>query len=199
MRRLALLLALLLPACALQPDHIEVRHQPQVMPAAMPGAELIALSVVTQDNRQIRDRVGNKVNGYGMEMAPIIATNDVVAELRQAIVRELEARGFRTNGTDGRVEIEVLRFLNRFLVGFWTGTAQGELTANVRVLSPGGQILFTKNYTVEAQNPGIMLASGENAQIALEEGLRRLVRAIGDDQDLLRVLGALGGGGRPVS
>ncbi|WP_203069876.1 YajG family lipoprotein [Falsiroseomonas ponticola] len=193
MRRLLTLLALLpLAACALEPDYIHVRHTPVAGVQAIPGAERIGLQVETRDARTAnRDRVSVKKNGYGMEMAPIIATNDVIAETRQAVIGEFEARGFRIGGTDGRVEVEVLRFHSEFRAGFWSGVAAADLQVNVKITDPTGRIVFTRTFTAEGLNPNIQIASGENARIALEAGLQRLIRQIGDDPDLARALMAL--------
>ena len=193
MRRQMLVLALLpLAGCALETDYIQVRHTPVAGVQPIPGAERVGLQVETRDARTAnRERVSVKKNGYGMEMAPIVATNDVIAEVRQAVTGELEARGFRIGGPDGRVEVEVLRFFSEFRAGFWSGVAAADLQANVRVLDPAGRIAFTRTYNAEGLNPSIQIASGENARVALEAGLQRLVRAIGDDPDLTRALLAL--------
>lgn len=190
MRRLLTLLALLpLAACALDPDYINVRHTPVPGVQAIPGAERIGLQVDARDGRTAnRERVSVKKNGYGMEMAPIIALNDVIAETRQAVTGELEARGFRIGGPDGRVEVEVLRFHSEFRTGVWSGVAAADLQVNVKVTDAAGRIVFARTFTAEGLNPGIQLASGENARVALEAGLQRLIRQIGDDTELLRAL-----------
>ncbi len=182
----------LFPACALQPDYIEVRHQPVPGVEAIRGAERVGVSVEARDARpNNRDRVSVKKNGYGMEMAPIVALNDVIVETRQAVIGELQARGFQVGGQDARLEIEVLRFFSEFRTGFWAGSAAAELSVNVRVLDSSGRITFARTFTAEGINPDIQLASGSNAQIALETGLQRLIRAIGDDAELARALLAL--------
>lgn len=199
-RLLPVLAALLLSACALETDHIEVRHRSVPGVEAISGAERVGITVETRDARPAnRERVSVKKNGYGMEMAPIIATNDVIAETRDAIIGELRARGFQIGGTDGRVEVEVLRFFSEFRAGFWSGVAAADMQANVRVLDPSGRITFTRTYMADGLNPNIQIASGENARIALEAGLQRLIRRIGDDPDLSRALVALAPAVRPVS
>jgi uncharacterized lipoprotein len=187
-RILALLAIALLPACALTPDYVEVRGPTTIAAAPMPGAERVNLAVELRDNRHVRDRVSNKVNGYGMEMAPIIATNDVLHDAREAITAHLRARGFSFGGTDGRLELEFTRFFSRFVVGFWSGTASAEIVLNVRLLGPDGRLVFARSYNAEGLNPGIQLATGENARIALEAALARLVQQVGDDEELQRAM-----------
>jgi uncharacterized lipoprotein len=190
-RFLALLAIAWLPACALTPDYIEVRAPAVTAAASLPAAERVNLTVEVRDNRQIRDRVSNKINGYGMEMAPIIATNDVLDEAREAITAHLRGRGFSFGGTDGRLELEFTRFYSRFIVGFWSGTATAEIVLNVRLLAPDGRIVFARSYNAEGLNTGIQLATGENARIALEAALARLVRQVGDDEELHRAMAGL--------
>ena len=82
----------------------------------------------------------------------------------------------------------MLRFHSEFRAGFWSGAAVADLQVNVKVTDPTGRIVFTRTFTAEGVNPGIQLASGENARVALEAGLQRLIRQIGDDGDLTRAL-----------
>lgn len=189
--RAVLLIVGLTTGCALQPDYIEVRRTPRVGISPMAGAEAVNVSVEARDGRQIRDRVSNKVNGYGMEMAPIIATNDILAEVRSAVVDELRGRGFQIGGLHGAVDIELLRFYSRFQVGFFTGAAAAEVSANVRVTAPGGRIVYARTYSADGINPDLLLASGENARIALVAGLDRLIRQIGEDTAFLQALTSL--------
>lgn len=189
MRWISALFALLfLSACALEPDYIEVRAPAPAATAPLAGAERVSLAVEVRDNRQIRDRVSNKINAYGMEMAPIFATNDVLAEAREAIVIDLRSRGFSFDGADARLEMEFTRFYGRFITGFWSGTASGEIILNLRVVAPDGRLIFARSYNAEGLIPRIQLASGENARTALDAALARLVRMVGDDQELLRTL-----------
>lgn len=46
------------------------------------------------DQRLDKSKVSSKKNGYGMEMAPITAAEDVAVTVRKAIEQELQARGF---------------------------------------------------------------------------------------------------------
>jgi uncharacterized lipoprotein YajG len=148
MRLLRLLPLLALPflgACALERDYIEVRHPPPASVAPVPGAAQVSARVVTTDARDTnRDRVSVKKNGYGMEMAAIVATNDVVAEVGAAVSAVLTAQGFSTSGGPGEVRVDLLRFFNDFKSGFWTGTAEADVSINMRVIDPAGAILYAR-------------------------------------------------------
>jgi uncharacterized lipoprotein len=55
----------------------------------------VTLSLASSDKRkQFTDRVGTKRNGYGMEMARIVSTNDVPGIVRDAVEQEFKTQGF---------------------------------------------------------------------------------------------------------
>ncbi|MBW8270747.1 YajG family lipoprotein [Caldovatus aquaticus] len=192
--RMLALLALLcgVAGCALTTDEIAVEYgAPRATPAPVPGASEVSVAVAARDARTAyRDRVSTKRNGYGMEMAPIVATNDVIAETARAIAAELAARGFAPGGRDARVEIDVLRFYNDFKPGFWAGSATAELLVNLRVLDRAGRVVFLKTYHAEGHVPALVIYSGENARTALVEGLRNLVHQVADNPALIAALTA---------
>src|ERR1041385_8973705 len=84
-----------LNGCAVSKDYISVNYNPQTHASAIAGAERVSVRVEVSDVRSIHDRVGNKKNGYGMEMASIIATNHFLGVVRNAIQDELSNRGFK--------------------------------------------------------------------------------------------------------
>lgn len=52
------------------------------------------------DERAVRDRIGMKKNGYGMDTASILANEAVEKSLSERLRKELEAAGFKVK-TDG--------------------------------------------------------------------------------------------------
>lgn len=207
MRRLCAivpLLALLVAGCALTEDSIEVRYGAVRGTAPVAGASAVAITVAGRDGRtQHRDRVSVKKNGYGMEMARIVASNDVVRETERAIAGELTARGFREPGDDARIEVEVIRFYNDFKIGFWSGAAEAEIIAQIRVTGRDGAIAYTRTYSMQHRVEPVFLANGENAALALQGALQRLVQSVMDDPALIAALVARAPGparrGRPVA
>ncbi|MGK7860855.1 YajG family lipoprotein [Falsiroseomonas sp. E2-1-a4] len=190
---------LLVSGCALERDYIEVRHVAAPGIQAIQGASNVGVTVEARDGRTIRDRVSNKINGYGMEMAPIVSTNDVVAETQRAVVEELTFRGFRIGGNDARLDVEVLRFYSQFRTGFFAGSANADLSVNVRLTDQLGRLILAKTFTAEGIVPSLQLATGANARLALEDGLRKLIRMIGDDVELAQALLRTAPSERPVS
>lgn len=165
----------LLNGCAASKDYISVNYAPQTNVAALPGADHIAVHVDVSDVRSIHDRVGSKKNGYGMEMAEIIATNDVPTLVKTSIQQELSSRGFKIAEGDVTVLVELSKFLNDFKVGMWSGDAIAELTMSVQIKKSDGNIVYSKLVNGEGEKLKIQLASGTNAKIALEAALQNAV------------------------
>ena len=188
----ALLLLPFMGACAFERDYIEVRHTPPSAVTAVPNANSVGIQVTARDGRTSnRDRVSVKKNGYGMELAAIIASNDVIDETRRGVEAVFGAQGFRTSGGEGSVDIEVLRFYSDFKLGFFSGSAEAEISVNVRVTRPGGELAYTQTYTVQGLNQPLMVMTGSNARIALENGLNALLATIAADGGLSRAVLAL--------
>lgn len=189
LRLLPVLMLPLLGACALERDYVEVRHTPPANVAPVPGAQMVSVRLTASDARDAnRERVGVKKNGYGMEMAAIVARNDVVEEVRAAVGAVLTAQGFAITGGAGEVRVELLRFFNDFKVGFWSGTAEADVSINLRVLDASGAMLYSRVVTVTGINPGVVIASGTNAQRALVDGLNHMMAAVASDEEFRRAM-----------
>lgn len=172
---------ILMGGCALTKDAVSISYDPQKDVAKIEGAEEVNVSVEVTDIRAIKDKVSAKKNGYGMEMAPIVAENDVAKVFEQAIKTELKARGFNS-GDAVLVVAELQKFYSDFKIGFWSGTAAAEATMNIQVKKKDGSTVFSKLVSAEGSNPGCMLASGENAKIALEDSLKSSVAKLFNDK-----------------
>jgi uncharacterized lipoprotein len=170
-----------LNGCAASKDYISVGYTPQANVSALPGAEHVSVTVEVTDVRSIHDRVGSKKNGYGMEMAAIISTNDIPTVVKTSIQQELRNRGFKIAAGDVAVLVELSKFLNDFKVGVWSGDAIAELTMSVQVKKPDGNIIYSKLVTGEGEKLQIQLASGKNAKIALEGALQNAVLRLFSD------------------
>src|SRR5207247_6373127 len=126
-------------------------------------------------------RVGSKKNCYGQEMAAIIAKEDVMDTVKQAVETELSHRGFKLSSGDTLLLIQVVKFLNDFKPGMWSGDAVAEVTMEVQIKKADGNIAYSKVVSGEGKNPNIQMASGKNAKIALDAALYSAVeRLFGD-------------------
>lgn len=67
-----------LSGCALTIDRIDLQYKQQQQGVSQtPGANNVSVNVQVADQRQEKSKVSSKKNGFGMEMAPILATEDV--------------------------------------------------------------------------------------------------------------------------
>ena len=76
-----------------------------------------------------------------------------------------------------------------------------DVTVNIPSLDKNEQFQFARICRGESLNPGTLIASGENACAALQNGLQRVVRQVSEDAELTRTVLALRGGetGRPIA
>jgi uncharacterized lipoprotein YajG len=198
--RLACLLFVLLlfPGCALTKETIHLTYMPRTEAQRVAGAEHIQVSVQITDGRSIRDRVGVKKNGYGMEMAPIVAGEDVVKLVQSTFESELARRSF-TPGDAVVVTGDLTKFYNDFKLGFWSGDSIAEFIVTVQVRSRDGTILYTKNLVAEGKEPNIQVAVGHNAKAALELALSNGVSALFQDSAFISSLFKAAGKSAPAT
>jgi uncharacterized lipoprotein YajG len=161
----------LLSGCALTQASVSLSYVPQTDVSKVAGADKVSVAVEVSDARTIKDKVGAKINSYGMEMAAIIAQEDVPETVKKAIEVELENRGFQVAAGDMTVAAELSKFYNDFKIGFWAGDAMAEVTLNIEVKNASGGIVFSNLITGEGTNPNIQVASGSNAKVALDAAL----------------------------
>ena len=184
-----------LSGCALTTEQIELNYTQQAGVAKIAGAENVSVNVQVTDQRLDKSRVSSKKNGYGMEMAPITAAEDVAVTVRKAIEKELQARGFQL-GSDMalvRVAADVTRFYNDHKMGFFAGDAVADLNLSVIVKSKSGQLLFSKQIIAQGKEANTQLASGNNARIALERALENGMKVLFEDPGFLSSLLAASG------
>jgi len=180
----------LLAGCALTEDKVPLDYVSEVTtPTVSPRADEVTLTLSAQDNRaQYRDRVSNKKNGYGMEMARIVSTNDVVDLVRGSVERELKAQGFRIGSGGVAIMVELQNFYNNFQVGLVTGTAVADVSFGLKVRDASGALLYSRNYSGSERIDNIMLMTGDNAKAALQKALAYAVKQVADDAALRQAL-----------
>jgi len=187
MRAAALAVVAFVSGCALTTERIDIGYTPQAAPSAVPGASDVTVSVDVIDDRPDRSRVSSKKNGYGMEMAPILANEDVAVTVRKAIETELAHRGFTLSATPALVQVsgDLTRFYNDHKMGFFAGDAVADFNLSVRVKSKDGEVLYDRQIVTQGIEPMTQLATGNNARIALEKALQDgMAKLFGDAQFL---------------
>ena len=178
-------IASIFTGCALTEDKIDIPYQGRGNITVVQGADKINVEVKNEDKRTVfKDRVGAKKNGYGMEMAKIVPSNDVAKTFSDAVLFELENLGFK-NGTGGKVvKVELIRFYNDFKMGFFAGDAVADGLINIVVTNGKNEVIFTKSYEGGGIYPNIQLALGENAREALIKAMTDIVGKVAQDKDL---------------
>ena len=180
--------AALMTGCALTKDSVTLAYVPQANVAKIVGADTVSVRVDVTDVRTVKNKVSAKKNGYGMEMAAIIAKEDVAETLKKAVEVELANRGFRLSGGGIAVAAELSKFYSDFKVGFWSGSAVAEVTMNVQVKKADGSIGFSKLVTGNGGKENLQLATGSNAKVALDAALRDAVSKLFSDAKFLDTL-----------
>lgn len=179
-----------LSGCALTTDRIELQYNQQQGVAQIPGANNVSINVQVIDQRPDKSKVSSKKNGFGMEMAPILAIEDVTVTVRRAIEQELRARGFQIDSDAALVQIaaDLTRFYNDHKTGFFAGDAVADLNMSVTVKSKKGDLLYARQVIAQGIEPNTQLMSGENARLALNRALENGMKSLFEDQAFLAAL-----------
>jgi uncharacterized lipoprotein len=170
--------------CALTKDYVVLSYDPQVNIEKIKEADTVKVKVEISDVRTIKDKVSSKKNSYGMEMAPIIAQNDVADTLKKAIEAELKNRGFELADGSVLVLAELNKYYNDFKTGFWSGRAVAEVVMNVQVKKPDNSIFYSKMIAGENSHT-VQLASGTNAKFTLDGALKDAISKLFNDTSFM--------------
>ncbi len=175
----------LLSGCALTVDEIDVPYERQNIFVVVPNANTVKVAVVGIDQRtKYRDRVSVKKNGYGMEMAPIVATNDLARTFQSAVEFELKNAGFEINSGGKVIDIGLSRFYNDFKIGFFAGDAVADGLVHLSVRDGNGNIMYSKTYEGSFKVTNVQLAMGHNAREALIGAMADIIAKIAQDREL---------------
>ncbi len=185
-----IMLSAWLSGCALTTENIDLSYTPQPGVAKIAGADNITVSVQVNDQRQDRsNKVSSKKNGFGMEMAPILANEDITVTIRRAIEQELQSRGFSVaNESVVSILAEVTRFWNDHKTGFFSGDAIADLNMSVLVKDKSANILYSRNLQAQGIEPNTQLMNGNNARLALNDALEKGMKSLFEDRTFVSAL-----------
>lgn len=188
-----------LSGCALTTEQIELNYTQQAGVAKVAGAENVSVNVQVADQRLDKSKVSSKKNGFGMEMAPITAAEDVAVTVRKAIEKELQARGFQLGSDTALVKVaaDVTRFYNDHKMGFFAGDAVADLNMSVTVKSQNGALLFSKQIIAQGMEKNTQLATGNNARLALDRALENGMKMLFEDPGFVSALLTSSGSAAP--
>lgn len=185
-------LLLSLSACALGSEHIDVAYKPSKQAEAISDAISAPVQIaVSTDHLSPNDRVGTKINTYGMEGGSIETTKPVSDIVKSAFETELLARGFPEKTGGKTVTADVTKFYNKFHSGF-VGEAVATVEMNVKVTDPTNNVLYTKAVTGAKTRGGLMAMTAGEARKALEGALSDAVSQVVNDPNFLNALVSTG-------
>lgn len=192
-RTLALLYCVALTSlagCAFITEQIELKYNQPVGVSRIAGASKVSVNVQVTDQRQDKSKVSSKKDMYGIELAAITAAEDVATTIRKAIEQELQARGFQLGSDTAHITIatDLTRFYNDLNRGFFLGDAVAELNMGVTVKGQNGTQPYSRQIVAQGIEPNILLASGNNAKIALDRALENGLKLLFEDKAFLSAL-----------
>ncbi|MEQ9491235.1 MAG: YajG family lipoprotein [Alphaproteobacteria bacterium] len=178
-----------LNACALSEDIVELEYTSTTQPQSL-GIDGKPFSLIVDDVRvEYAGTIGNKINGYGAEMAAIRPTVPVRAVVFQAIEKELAARNIPVSlEAASKIVIEITALHNNFQSGGWTGTARGITTLTTLVRNTNDDVLYNNTVSAVHVEEEVMVASGSNAARAVQGAMAKAIKAMFDDPAFIEAL-----------
>ncbi|MCR9240922.1 MAG: YajG family lipoprotein [Rhodobiaceae bacterium] len=184
---LSMIALTLLAGCALSEDKVALRYVPTTSSASVEAAKGLQINLDVVDARTTnRTVISRKINGYGMEMAAIRATQNPTELVERALKQELRSRGFDVGNSGLSVTAKLNEFYNQYEVGFFTGSAVSNVVVHILVgdtVAPSFDKTFSANQTDE-----VVLADGANAKAALEAALGKVVSEVMANPDFMNAL-----------
>ncbi|MDR7116372.1 YajG family lipoprotein [Caulobacter sp. BE254] len=190
MRILAIVaLAAAVTACATTEETVPVGYVPAPA-SAQPGAEAIQVTVTAVDARTTnRARISTKMNGYGMEMAPIRSKEEVADIVRDALSAEFKQRGYKLAAGGPKVEAKVATFYSQYGVGILAGKAVATADLTVTVTSPSGAEVYKRVLNGKSEK-SVQIFNGKNAAAALSAALADDFKTLFADEAFTKALAA---------
>lgn len=183
------LFAAFLSGCAFTEESIPVKYSAPSNISVVQGAKNVTINVSSADGRVSNlDRVSSKKNGYGIETAKIIAANDVVSEVGQAVQSELASLGFNVGQGGIAITVQTTNFYSDFKVGFWSAEAVAEVAFDLSAKGPDGAMVYSRSYRAVGIQKDVFLMTGEQAAPALSAALRDAVQLVVQDDNLHQAL-----------
>lgn len=185
-----LIVSLFISGCAFTTETVDITYRSTSSVTQYEGANEVVVNVSMKDSRGVEgNKVSSKKNGYGMETAPILASEAPTATIKRAIEEELRKRGFKLgNDSSVNVSADLSRFWNDHKVGFFAGDAVADLDMDVNIIDKNGTSVFNKSIVTQGIEKNIQLMTGSNAKLALDKALENGINLLFDDQNFVNAL-----------
>lgn len=172
--------------CAFTTGHVDLSYQPSGDATKVAQADSPPVAVQVSDKRPTQV-VGQKINGFGMKTADIVADTDVPGTIKNAFETELSDRGFTAGPNGNQVAVTLDSLQNSFTVGFFSGEATATAGMDVAVKRPNGTTAFDQYFTGNSKD-WIELATPENAETMLDAAIKDAITKVFADQTFLDAL-----------
>ena len=152
------------------------------------GTTLTIASVDDEREAALRNRIGDKRNGYGMVMGEVGTDEPVVDIVKDTVVQTFEANGHDVAEEGGlQVDIDVNRFWFDYKTGLVTVEFFGDIQIDLTVTTAAGEVVFEdefKGYYSDKTGGGL---SGTWTRV-MDEALSDLSKEISLSMELMEVL-----------
>jgi uncharacterized lipoprotein YajG len=184
---LTLLAVILLSGCT---TYVPLTYTPQAGVKPVAGAGAVAVSVVVNDARTEKDRIG-AVSSGSTETSSILTTNDVPAFVKSVIETELADRGFSLGGSKVQVVAELSVFDSYFSVegGIISGGyASGHVTMDVQVKRADGSKVYEKHVAGECSASDVSYSGANKTRYGLDMALQDAMTKLFEDGSFVEAL-----------
>lgn len=171
--------------CVLNPLSVPVTYQTASNVALVPGASLVHVDVVGEDQRTDKASVGQ----YGPQ--PIVPSNSVIDMARDAVQSELRARGFVIDSapTSTVVRVQVQRLSGHFFSSLIFSSYTAELIMHVEVQPAGKAITYSQSFDeTDTYHPSAFASVSDDFGAALGGALQKGVAKLFDDPAFMAAL-----------
>jgi uncharacterized lipoprotein len=182
----ALATMLLISGCALTTGHVDLQYQPQTEATKIAGANSRSVTVAVTDKRP-NQAVGEKINGFGMKTADIVADNNVSDTVKSAFETELQNRGFKIGPGGDSIAVALNNLQNQFSLGWFSGESTANMGMDVTVRGSNGAVLYHKYITGHNQE-WVEVGTSTNAQHTLDAAMQDAVSKVFSDSKFIDAL-----------
>jgi hypothetical protein len=180
-RATLVVLVMSLSACAF--TDIRLTLPTRKLESTVPGGNGRQVIVLTPfvDEREVRERCGRQINGYGMDTADAICQSDPTAWIAERLTDELRASGFTVLEESAehrpgalRVDGSLLRLFVEPKIGFWSGSLEADLSVKLRATSQTG-LVSERTFFVKGWKGGVMASTTQPYLTSLHRATQALV------------------------
>lgn len=193
MKHFLILSLFIIQACAFADSSITSTYSPAPENPISPLANIRSTSIMlhAKDIRSKQPHIlGDKKNGFNMETANITITPTVDETIKNAFSKLLEARGHKTNGQDGSIDITVKKFEVIVDMGIVSVENRANIAIELRVKNSGGGIVKTLTFTSEIVDTNIVGNQAVHQRI-VDEAISNLMDEVDNSSEFSDSLSAL--------